>query len=252
MSLTLITLITLISIGVGTGWLLRLTKPWHGTCRRIGGDSAFGSVEAAVALFSVGLYASLNVKTATSMFPSAVLHQNPLYPSRGSHLVYSATIQGVAMYAVGWKDKNIKAFVATYGTTLPGTPHTKHRSRWINAEETEKFSYDVPRPAIVETYFSFSQQVDVHNHSRQSGLALETAWRTQDWECRVASTFEGICETDAYYMFRYDHPEHKRWTTHREFTAVLVEALVNSEGEEPSCKGGNALYMYMRLMCYVM
>ena len=56
------------SVGAGTGWLLRLTKPWHGTQRRVGGDSGFGSAEGAVALYSVGLYCSLNIKTG---FPPA-------------------------------------------------------------------------------------------------------------------------------------------------------------------------------------
>ena len=48
--------------------------------------------------------------------------------------------------------------------------------------------------------------IDINNHMRQGGLALETEWRIQSWASRVVATVLGIVETDAYLLYKKFHP----------------------------------------------
>ena len=52
---------------------LHLTAPFHSSGRVLIADSWFGSVAGAIALFTVGLFAVMNVKTATKNFPKELM-----------------------------------------------------------------------------------------------------------------------------------------------------------------------------------
>ena len=68
------------------------------------------------------------------------------------------------------------------------------------------------RIRLVEDYFAAASIIDISNHARQSGLALETAWATQRWDYRVISTILGIIETDAFHMWQHFHPQGKDYS----------------------------------------
>jgi hypothetical protein len=44
--------------------------------------------------------------------------------------------------------------------------------------EGHSYSYEVPRIQFVQEYFEGAPAIDVHNHIRQAGLALEQVWNT--------------------------------------------------------------------------
>lgn len=65
-----------------------------------------------------------------------------------------------------------------YSTTNPGKLCYKKRYD----EDENVVIKPVERPKLVEDYFQGAPAIDVHNHIRQSGLALKEAWRTQQWQ----------------------------------------------------------------------
>jgi len=81
----------------------------------------------------------------------------------------------------------------------------------------------IPRPNVVEKYFSNANAIDVHDHYRQGGLALERSWRTHTWWHRVFATLLGMCETDAYLAF-YHFGGHD--VQHPRFTRALAAQLI--------------------------
>ena len=121
-----------------------------------------------------------------------------------------------------------KHFISTHNTTLEGNTHGKRRWREVESEEHEGTEVDfhyTKRPTLVGHYFDSAKIIDVHNHARQSGLSLETAWATQQWDHSVLSTLLGIIETDAYHMWYSFHPKGKK-RLHADFTEDIAEALL--------------------------
>ena len=130
--------------------------------------------------------------------------------------------------ACGWGDSTSKHFISTHTTTLEGNPHGKRHWREIDSDDisgTEACIRYTKKPKVVEDYFESAKEVDVHNHARQAGLSLETAWNSLRWDHRVLSTLLGIIETDAYHMWYACHPQGKNWS-HAAFTEGIAEALL--------------------------
>lgn len=212
--------------GAGTATTLRLTEPWHGSGRVVVGDSWFASVKTAVELFKVGLYFIGLVKTAHSFYPvSEMTAKCPTH--KGASVVSTAEKDSVHLIACAWRDKKIHTFVATCETTLPGTPSRKRR--WD--DEGNLFFREVPRPKLVQQYFDGAAAIDIHNHIRQDGLALEKAWGTQKWEHRIYASVLGIVETNAYLVFNnFFRAEHDQ-VSHRWFTTNLVLSLTKNDAD---------------------
>ena len=61
----------------------------------------------------------------------------------------------------------------------------------MEKRQSEVFNKTVKRKKVVETYFDAASIIDINNHMRQGGLALETAWRTQSWASCVISKILG-------------------------------------------------------------
>ena len=82
--------------------------------------------------------------------------------------------------------------------TLSTDPHVK--VRWQLNDVTgssERITRTVPRTSAVKEYFQAACIIDVHNHLRQGGLAMEDAVATNEWWFRVFCTISGMCEVDA-------------------------------------------------------
>eukprot|EP00731_Ephydatia_muelleri_P003545 Em0001g3545a len=184
----------------GTAQTLRLSEPWHGTGRIIVADSAFSSVTTAIELKKCGLLFTGVVKTASREFPKEYLNDACTYRHEGDHICLTTIIDNCNLIALGWKDKTIKSFVSTCGTTQPGEPHKKHRY----SKEGDIITTEIPRPQLVSQYFSASSKIDVHNHLRQGLLNIEDAWGTQTWWHRLAATFVGITVIDAMLAYNYE------------------------------------------------
>ena len=73
--------------------------------------------------------------------------------------------------------------------------------------------------------------LDINNHLRQGGLALERCWNTQRWDHRVLATLLGIIETDAYLAWNHFHCTPDTSWGHAQFTSHLARSLLL--GEQP-------------------
>ncbi|KAL5490747.1 hypothetical protein EMCRGX_G015926 [Ephydatia muelleri] len=134
----------------------------------------------------------------------------------------------VPMIALGWKDKTLKRFLSTCGTTVEGQPHTKKRYRVSeDGESSEIFYKTVKRPKLVEEYFDSASKIDVHNHLRQGSLALEEAWGTRKWHHRVFASILGMVEVDAFLLYSALHLDGKSME-HRTFTERLALSLITN------------------------
>ena len=85
---------------------------------------------------------------------------------------------------------------------------------------------------LVEDYFSAASVIDISNHCRQAGLALETAWSTQRWDHRVISTILRIIETDRYHMWHNFHPHSKEYAHAQFIEEVAYNYLISEEASE--------------------
>ena len=223
--------------GAGTSLLIRLCAGLKGTGRVIIADSAFASVKSGVALKKqLGLFFLGCVKTAHSRFPKKYLQSVPM-ATREAHVVLTAEHEGVRLRAVGWNDGKKdnktgrvirKCIVGTCGTTLPGTAHRKRRWRLDNAGHASTYFVEVPRPLIVDNYFSGAQKIDVHNHRRQGpdGVRLE-ARSTKRWEIRFWQTMLGMIEVDSFLAYTRWCPG-KSSVKHNQFLRVLTQQLLDN------------------------
>ena len=175
--------------GATTSTTLRLTKPWHGSGRIVTGDSWFASVKTAVQLRKHGLYFLGPVKTAHRKYPIEAL-KTRCPAERGGHVTATSTDDKVDLLAVGWRDRSVHIFVGTCGTTIPGQAARKRRID----DDGHVFYKTVKRSKLVEKYRNGAPALDIHNHRRQDGLALEPAWGTHKWYHRVYASLLGIIE----------------------------------------------------------
>jgi hypothetical protein len=136
----------------------------------------------------------------------------------------TSEVGGIPLIGCAWNDNKRKLIVGTCGTTLEGSPHSKKRWRVNNTGEIETYYKQVKRPKIVELYFSGAPAVDIHNHYRQGGLALEQSIQTRTWWVRVFCTILGIIETDTYVAYIRFH-QGAQELTHCEFTEHLALSL---------------------------
>ena len=219
-------------LGFGTAVTLRLSEPYRGFKRVIVADSAFSSVKTAVELYKHGFYFMGAIKTAHTKFPAKYLQKwfndkdltNP-QRERGSFIALKSQFyfnsSEVDMYAIGWQDKKLKAIVSNCGTTFPGKPSVRLRSKLVQEDgQLNEISqkYYIPRPEVVETFFNNCNTINVHDHLRQGLLKLDISWQTKTWWHRVFATLFGMCVTDAYCAFRLEY-----MATHQGSTEGLTD-----------------------------
>ena len=153
----------------------------------------------------------------------------------------TATVDGVELVAVGWKQnrESILYFIMTRGvcSTRPD-PSKPHIQRWVD-ENGNVAEQNIPRPQVASLYFEGNNVIDVHNQRRQGTLALEKKWQTQDCWFRLFTTLVGMCTIDALMMFKYYKPIIEKGRTKTlTFAAVLAKQLLDNrwdcEGEEAS------------------
>ena len=175
--------------GATTATTIRLTAPYHGTGRRIIADSWFGSVKTAVALSKRGLYSIMLVKTAHKDFPRLYLSEKTL--DRGEWVACSTEKDGVKLQACRFRDLQIKDFISTCSTSIPGAPRvTKHHG-------------NVPHPQVAEHYLKYSAAIDVHNHNRSGSVALEDIWHTKNPLRHQFAGILGFCFTNSYLGMKH-------------------------------------------------
>jgi hypothetical protein len=222
----------------GTSILLRLVSPWFHSGRMVVGDSAFASVEAAIACHDRGIHFSGLVKTATRRFPMAYLNALDLL-SRGDHAVcVSKPSASCQLLAVAWNGgKKRKCIVSTSGvTTLAAKPATRIRYTNVGDGTSVKTEKVTPWPQVVSNYFLAANASDVNNHYRQGSLKLEESWITHTWWHRPLATVLGTIEADAYLAYLAFNTDADK-LSHRDFTEEIASGLIHNSFDDSGSTG---------------
>ena len=75
----------------------------------------------------------------------------------------------------------------------------------VNNEYETRVPYkEIPRPSLVEEFYSCFSAIDVHGHYRQGSLEMERNWVTRKWYHRIFTTILGICIVDAFYAYKLE------------------------------------------------
>ena len=154
------------------------------------------------------------VKTNTSGFPKKWL-QDSCGTTRGDY-VSALTEEGDA-FAIGHNDKCVKTLIANCSTTLIGKPARKKRHDPKGKRLPDRL---IPTPMVENEYYDGMPAVDINNHKRQGGVAVESALRLlgpDAWWRRVFACVLGTSEVnaqmagEAFYSKTYGDMRHKRF-----------------------------------------
>ena len=203
--------------GATTACTLRLSKPYHGSGRTLYGDSWFGSVKTCKELLNVGLYSTLVVKTAHVNFPKEMLaRQGDLSP--GDYKSCVNEVEGLV--AVKYMDKKEKLLVSSCATTMQGKPKER-----ISKRTGQKVI--MPRPKIFSDYCEKAGSIDIYNHYRTGGVALEDVWKTNSPKLRQFAGLVGFVETNAFLARKYFcQNDNAKKTTHSEFRKRVANLML--------------------------
>ena len=128
------------------------------------------------------------VKTAHKDFPWELLSQNNL--QRGEWNAVTAEIDDAELQACRFLDLQLKDFISTCSTAVPGHPHkTKHGL--------------VPHPQVAETYLKHTTSINIHNHVWTGSSALEDVWKILNPNrCQLAGIL-GFCLVHAFLAMQH-------------------------------------------------
>ena len=202
--------------GATAATTLRLCHEIQGSGRVVIGDSWFGSVKTAVCLHKVGLYAIFLVKTAHKLYPLEKLAETSL--ERGEWVGLHAEVDGVPLQAVNFLDLQLKHFISTCSTVLPGPPReTKHCG-------------EIARPKVAFEYLQSAAAIDIHNHVRTGSMGLEDALLTQSPFVRQFIGLTGFVFSNAFLAFRFFKDQS---VLHSSFKINLANQLMDFREVEP-------------------
>ena len=121
----------------------------------------------------------------------------------GSHLIMETTVKERKYYVVGYKYnmKKVLSFISAEGAGHTGTG-TPDEVKWLD-DNGRMASRRIARPHMLSEYFKESNQIDKHNHVRQSQLAIEKHVITTCGYFRLWCTYLGITITDSWTLYRH-------------------------------------------------
>ena len=196
------------------------------------GDSWFTSVDQCVLTKKLHGANYIGVlKTNSSKYPKAFIAKTMERWPGGSHLLMKTEIDGVRLYALGYKycKKKVLFFLFTEGAghTEPGEAY---EAKWTDAHGNRCKRY-VPRPQVCSVYFGNCNGIDVHNQMCQKILRLEKCWVSKDGYFRIITTILGICVVDAWRGYQAStNPTHRHYKLRlMEFVDMLAKDMVENE-----------------------
>jgi hypothetical protein len=170
------------------------------------GDSWFSSVETVCQLWNrFKCHYGGILKTNHSRFPKAWIEETMKDWPAGSHIVLEgqATREGVGLIAIGYKYNSRKSLCFISHKDAGATECTDfYEAKWKDRNGNTE-SRRVPRPDVMGRYFRVCNRVDMHNHARQSLLALEKHWVMMTGYFWMITTILGMCITDAWKGYRH-------------------------------------------------
>ena len=185
------------------------------------------------------------LKNGHSRYPKAYIAAALKGKASGTQIVLTATVDGVDLVAVGWKQNRESNlfFIMTRGLCSTRPDSSKpHVQTWIDANGN-RCDRAIPQPEVASLYFEGNNVIDVHNQNRQGTLALEKKWQTQDCWFRLFTTLVGMCTVDALQMLDYIKPARRGDEDRREvltFAALLAMQLLENEWDGFSENASNA------------
>lgn len=205
-----------------TAVTLRCTMNWKNTWRLVVADSAFSSVDTAIALLRNGLHFIGVVKTAHTKFPKDFFDLwEASNPEKGKSLfmVTTTEVDGTkhTLLASDWIcRKQGKRLISTCSSGAPGEPQIIKYSKTVQKNGTfedvqKEWSSEITK--VYEDMFEHFSAIDVHDHYRQGILQLELHWRTQTWWHRLLATVLGVIFTDCYFIYRHEFHKYNEYTS---------------------------------------
>jgi len=216
-----------VKLSEGTKHCLRAIMRFKdGAGRVVMGDSAFASVQTAVALKKAGFYFLGNLKGASKLYPKRHLQTMPMQ-WRGQTATFTAQKDGVGLIAHVWNDpgkpgKPRKTFISTYGLTSAVADAKRPRKRKRADGTWEQYFLSVPRTQIVKDYMTHAGCIDRHNRVRMDGIRLERTMEFKTWHLRCLTSLLGFVATDAFYAMRLEQGPVEL----DEFMEALTESLI--------------------------
>lgn len=227
---------------------LRMVKPFFGTGRVLIADSWFGSVACAIALFAHGIFAVMNVKTATKGYPKEQLMavvdeikgkseeaRAARRARRGKQIAFIRSFKvgsrNLTLIAGGHNKKVPLLLIASYGSMLPGDEHVK---TWqVNKSDgtVEYVKLTTAQPQIHALYRRWMNIIDVHNKLRQGVVSMADVWHTRSWAERHFAEGIGFWEVNVFKALTYFYPCWKN-IAHGEFRSRLAWEMMTL-GKEP-------------------
>ena len=194
-------------------------------------------------MFTRGHHFTGVIKTAHGRYPKQWLDDFLEPHPGGTSIVLTAQVNSVSPIAIGYKYNRKKAicFVATHGAgSTSNDPKRPYKARFRDGHGNAA-QRDVPRPALVSTYFENSNSVDCHNKLRQHDLALEKTWPTLDPYFRLLTTLLGMVVTDAHLALRRHTADPTLLTlTMRDFVNLLAQELVTNDLPDDRTSGATS------------
>ena len=170
-------------------------------------DRWFASKKAAESAMELGAELIGTVKTNTKGFCKDTIEKLTKNWPGGSYLVLRSKPMlpgGRPLIAIGYKynAQKVISFIVTNnaGSTRTGIPYlSKYPDQFTNVSIRP-----VARSLVMSKVFSAVNEVDSHNKSRQSDLALKKWWVTQCGWLRLCTTVAMVTTiTNCWKLFRY-------------------------------------------------
>jgi hypothetical protein len=199
-------------LGFGTAVTLRLTKKYHNTNRTVIMDSAFASLKCVTNLKLNGLFTCGMVKTASRGYPKAFLVEKLAQLERGESYILIKNHQEAnqaPIYAVAWKNTNNVTIITNRGENVLVDPYIESYTHIVEVDgvlQDQKETNEISRTDMIKLYYDNYSKIDIHNHYRQSSVAMERVWATKSWVHRLFGTILGIIFTDCFlaYLLEYN------------------------------------------------
>jgi hypothetical protein len=219
---------------------IRMVTPFigNGVGRVLIADSWFGSVPCILALYCIGVFAVMMVKTAHKDYPKQALLGKLGYDAktkvcpkerRGEHYGYTrnySTDQGTCqVLASGHNSKKPVLIVSTASTLQRASDYVKSWTKPNALGQMVTFTIRVMTTMAHALYHKFFHRVDVHNHLRQGVTAMADVWDTKDWSHRHFAEGLGFWEVNVFLALTRWHPEYPK-LTHTHFRVLLAHAML--------------------------
>ena len=202
-----------------------LVDPCAGTKRVVCAESYYASVTAAEQLLPMMLRFIGVVKKETRGYRKSTLSVVPLEEQRENVAYTHTSAEGVAeMISVLWVDRERRYFIFSASCTLPGTPWDHVRRRQVS-DHSERVFLTVPQPLVVETYYQYCTQIELHYRCRQDDFRREHKLVTHDFSSRVNRSLWGTCVANVCMLYAETRGEVAE-LTHNQFYEDLAAQLI--------------------------